>query len=213
VVYNGKTDYFVNGLSRKLTHPWYYQTSNGSIITDPTTGGAPVALQNVTRVDDDTYIAVIGRSPGNMPRVNFPGNMHYQDLGTDGIIDQIYHGGVYFVTLGTTKPIPQAYGDVFLQCERVLPDTELTGRQWNFQLVGSDIYILTETPDLRCHLYKNGKRILTMTDMPTFARSFCVVGSSLYLGLGSEEYDPYRRNGQTLNINSGRILKVSNFQD
>lgn len=208
--YTYHTNYQLSGLHRGVTHPRFVPNSAGSMFHEVELA---IVLQNITRVDDDTYIAVIGRASGNVPRVLYPGMMGYRDLGGGTYVDYLYHGGIYYITLGSEKSWSGAHGNTFLQCTRALPYPEETGRQWNYHLVGTDLYVLTETPDLRCHIYKNGKKILTITGLPTFARSLCIVGPHLYIGLGSDEYDPYRRNETTLNINSGRILKVENFED
>jgi hypothetical protein len=89
-------------------------------------------------------------------------------------------------------------------------DPAITGRQWDFKIVGADLYLLSETPDLVWHVWKNGTEILRVTGAPTHARTFAVVGNHIYFGLGSEENDPYHSNGSTINANSGRVLKAAN---
>lgn len=209
--YTPLTNYYLSGLDRNFTNPRYRFTNTN----EPIFSQSHIVLEKLLPVDNDTYLAVIGKGVSTSlgPRFEYPGDMRHEDLGEDGVLSYIIYGGVYYLTLGSTKSWPGAYGDKFIQCERALAEPEVTGRQWDYCLVGSDLYILTETRDLRCHIYKNGKKILTMTGLPTYARSFVVSGNDLYIGLGTDEYDPFRQNGTTLNSNSGRILKIANFEN
>ncbi len=199
----GVTNAIWSGLDPRFTGPMVGPDATGRMVV---VGGVFVPWK-VTRVDDDTYMAVFGRKRASN-RFGFPGLAIGFDDGT-GKPDNVTgsgSGGVYAIRLGSTPPVQWARGETFFECERVL-DPGL-GRQWDFQVVGGDVYVLTETPDLAIHVYCNGEEVLRVPDAPTFARSFAVVGESVYLGLGSERNDPYRRNGSLLNPHCGRIVKA-----
>jgi hypothetical protein len=166
---------------------------------------APMKLR---RLDDDTYITVLGR--GRLGgKFEFPG--FFIDLDTaNGKLQHDLYGGVYRITLTDQKPFPAAWGNTFFHCERVLDNPQVTGRQWDYQVVGSDTYVLTETKDFNWHVYKNGVEIIRVTNPPTYARCFCILGSDIYFGLSSDDGDGWRNNGTTINANAGRILKLSN---
>jgi hypothetical protein len=201
--WEGVTNAIWSGLDPRFTGPAVGPDSSGRMVAV----GDVFVPWKVTRVDDDTYMAVFGRRRMSN-RFGFPGLAIGFDDGT-GKPDNVTgsgSGGVYGITLGSKKPVEWARGETFFDCERVL-DSEL-GRQWDFQLVDEDVYVLTETPDQMIHVYRNGVEVLRVPDAPTFARSFAVVGESVYLGLGSERTDPYRHNGSQLSLDCGRIVKA-----
>jgi hypothetical protein len=198
------------GLERELTHPFVWPSSTGVSVSAYDT----IQLEKCTPLSNNEYIGVFGknRGSGGMSRFANPGHFYYFNTGANGILDIRVHGGVYKITLREEPAYPGvSNGSVSFLCERVLPNPETTGRQWDYQVVGSDIYVLTETEGGNIHVYKNTTEILRITGAPTYARSFAIVGSHIYFGLGSEARDPWWNSGaETISEHCGRVLKAAN---